>query len=839
MNYLDFDLAIESIPGAPATYRARVLNSPAGQATVDFTLPFNAHELENYILKMGRPRRQTRSRSQEGEAARELGARLYNAVFQQEVRDALRRSLDAADARPDHGLRLRLRLGDASALLDLPWEYLYDPTLRRFFGHSVATPLVRYREQPRPVMPLAVTLPLQVLVMIANPSDVSALDVEGEWRKVSDALAPLVAQGQVQLTRLPNATLAALQRQLRQASYHIFHFVGHGGVDRLSGERVLYLEDDRGRGRSVSGDLLGTLLNDHRSLRLALLNACEGARTSADDPFAGVAQHLVLQGIPAIIAMQFEITDDAAILLAQEFYAALADGYPVEAALAEARKAIFVAGHDVEWGTPVLYSRANDGYLFTVTTSGAARLPGSEEVQPATRLTAMLLQGANLPGRGEDDPQRKEPPVAPPWKVDDIPTRVAEKVPPSRWRQPGIVASLLVAVLLLGMLPFWRQLAAILPKANGGIPNPATVAATTPTQATSVALLPSTRPTPTSTIDSAATAATIATATAHAAAAATTSVHQIATNEAATLTALPTVTFTPPPLPTATATGTATPTLLPTATATPTITPTPLPADGEKFTLDLFDMAFVYVSAGPFTMGSPAGEGSDDERPQHEMPVDAFWIGLTEVTNAQYKHFVDDKGYDNQAWWTAAGWQWRTENKITLPEYWNDEKWNNPNQPVVGVSWYEATAYATWLAAEAGLSVRLPTEAEWEKAARGTDGRKYPWGDESPNDQLLNYNSTVGKTVDVGSYPDGASPYGALDMAGNVWEWTATQWVANYVDYANVVYNEKEGDAVRTLRGGAWDFLAVVVRSADRDWYLPTSRGNFVGFRLVVFAPGG
>lgn len=156
MNYLDFDLAIETIPSPPVSYRARVLHSPAGQATVDFTLPFNAHELENYILKMGRPRRNLRSLSQEGEAARELGARLYNAVFQGEVRDALRSSLAKAEAAGLRlRLRLRLRLGDAPTLLDLPWEYLYDPTLRRFFCHSVATPLVRYPEQPR-----AVTRPL-------------------------------------------------------------------------------------------------------------------------------------------------------------------------------------------------------------------------------------------------------------------------------------------------------------------------------------------------------------------------------------------------------------------------------------------------------------------------------------------------------------------------------------------------------------------------------------------------------------------------------------------------------------------------------------------------------
>lgn len=124
MHYLDFDLAIETLvelveTSAP-TYRAPVLYSPVGQSTVDFTLPFTAHELENYILKMGRPRRKVRSLTQEGEAARAFGAQLYNAVFQGDVRDALRRSLDVAGAQPEQGLRLRLRLGAATELLDLP-----------------------------------------------------------------------------------------------------------------------------------------------------------------------------------------------------------------------------------------------------------------------------------------------------------------------------------------------------------------------------------------------------------------------------------------------------------------------------------------------------------------------------------------------------------------------------------------------------------------------------------------------------------------------------------------------------------------------------------------------
>ena len=139
-----------------------------------------------------------------------------------------------------------------------------------------------------------------------------------------------------------------LQRKLRHSEYHIFHYLGHGGFDEKADDGVLVLEDGNNRSRIVSGRTLGTILSDHRPLQLAVLNACEGARTSGVDPFSGTAQSLVRQGIPAVVAMQFEITDDAAIAFAQEFYAAVADGLPVDAAIGEARRAIYGLGNDIE-----------------------------------------------------------------------------------------------------------------------------------------------------------------------------------------------------------------------------------------------------------------------------------------------------------------------------------------------------------------------------------------------------------------------------------------------------------------------------------------------------------
>ncbi len=377
-DYLNFDLLIER---AGSAYVARVTNSPAGEAASQFSVPFAPFELENFLLKIGRPRRGVRRlNSPEMEAAKNFGKRLFESVFGSEVFGCLRSSLDQAEAKGSAGLRLRLRL-NAPELADLPWEYLYNSALNRFLVLAVETPLVRYIELPERIRPLAVQPPLKILAMLSAPTGYALLNVEEEWQKLQNALGDLQKRKLVTLERLDEATLPALQRRLRQSSYHIFHFIGHGGYDESAQDGVLLLEDETRHSRKVSGQFLGTILHNHRPLRLAVLNACEGARASRTDPFTGAAQSLVHQGLPAVIAMQFEITDAAAITFSHEFYTALADGYPVDAALVEARAAIFAGGNDVEWGTPVLYMRAPDGKIFDLASSVTPQ-PRLEETPP-------------------------------------------------------------------------------------------------------------------------------------------------------------------------------------------------------------------------------------------------------------------------------------------------------------------------------------------------------------------------------------------------------------------------------------------------------------------------
>lgn len=340
LRYLDFELKIERQGNQ---FKARVLHSPAGEASSVFTLPFSEERLELLVLKIGRIRSSTRRiHSAEMEAARELGGRLFEAVVGAELRACfLRSSLDEMYRQEGTGLRLKLRLQDVPELADLPWEFLFDPSLDRFLSQSNQTPIVRYIEMPERIRPLTVNLPLQVLVMISSPTDHIRLDVDRERSILQEALGHLSKKGKVQIEWLEKATLPALQRCLRSGEYHVFHFIGHGGFDKKAEEGVLVLEDEQGRGWQAGAHRIGTLLHDHRSLRLAVLNSCEGARNSRTDPFAGIATTLKRQGVPAVVAMQFEITDDAAITFASEFYAALAEGFPVDSALAEARKAIY------------------------------------------------------------------------------------------------------------------------------------------------------------------------------------------------------------------------------------------------------------------------------------------------------------------------------------------------------------------------------------------------------------------------------------------------------------------------------------------------------------------
>jgi formylglycine-generating enzyme required for sulfatase activity len=248
----------------------------------------------------------------------------------------------------------------------------------------------------------------------------------------------------------------------------------------------------------------------------------------------------------------------------------------------------------------------------------------------------------------------------------------------------------------------------------------------------------------------------------------------------------------------------------------------------------------VLVKGGKFMRGSSEDDADaySKEKPQRKIYLDDFMIGKYPVTNEEFKEFVDDGGYGEarKNMWSEEGLRWREENEIIEPEYWHDRKWNAPNFPVVGISWFEAEAYANWLSERTGHQYRLPTEAEWEKAARGTKGFKYPWGEDFNKNFCNSDESELRSTSPVGIFPKGKSPYGCFDMAGNVWEWCSDWYGADY--YANSPDRNPKGPsdgAHRVIRGGSWNFYAGCCRSADRVHLDPRvrSRSCYPGFRIL------
>ncbi|MER7074011.1 CHAT domain-containing protein [Terrabacter sp. NPDC000476] len=363
-DYLDFDVAVT--PEGQG-YAARVLASPAGEASAPFTLPFAATDLAAFLVAVGPPRVSSR-RLAPAEArvvdVKEYGRRLGEALLSGDVGRAFRDSLAAASA-SDHDLRLRLRLDLVPDLDAVPWEYLYDTGLGRFITLSQETPVVRLLDALERPPVVTVDAPLRVLVMISSPSDMPALAVDREEQLLRATTGDLVESGRVELTVLEDATLGGLQRALLD-DFHVFHFIGHGGFDAQAQEGVLVLERADGTAHRVSGARLGTLLHDARLLQLAVLNACEGARTSGSDAFSGVAQALVRQGLPAVVAMQTEISDRAALVFSHEFYYFLTRGLGIDAAMCEVRKAMAVSDEASEWGTAVLLrSGTEQPFSFT------------------------------------------------------------------------------------------------------------------------------------------------------------------------------------------------------------------------------------------------------------------------------------------------------------------------------------------------------------------------------------------------------------------------------------------------------------------------------------------
>ncbi|MCB0202420.1 MAG: SUMF1/EgtB/PvdO family nonheme iron enzyme, partial [Anaerolineae bacterium] len=557
--------------------------------------------------------------------------------------------------------------------------------------------------------------------------------------------------GLVELEWLPGQTWRDLQRILRRGPWHVFHFVGHGAFDANADEGLVMVCDDAGKARPLRATELGRFLANHRSLRLAVLNACEGGKGSEKDIFSSTASLLVRAGLPAVLAMQYEITDRAAIELSRVFYESIADELPVDAAVAEARIAVSVAvTNTVEWGTPVLYMRAPDGEIFDI----------GEPV-----------------ARSASEPAEPEPPV--------------RKVPSPIWmkeHQPVPEPPKLAVSSLALMLAADQETATAGEDVSWSatVENDGDLDMRHVTLRHGLALLGEPA--------------------------------DLATGKSQRFGF--TASYDQPGEQTenVSVSGIAVDGSVITrrANAVVQILAKPKTGPGVLTVPGGPPIELVPVPAGEFLMGSDKSKDKDaydDELPQHTVFVDAFEIGKYPVTNAQYAAFVKATKRQPPSNWSGG----------TIPK-------GKEEHPVVYVSWPDAMAFCDWLGA------RLPSEAQWEKAARGTDGRLYPWGNKAPDKTHCNFNMNVGDATPVGHYPAGASPCGALDMSGNVWEWTSSLWKGYRYD-ASDGREDLTSSGWRVVRGGSFDVNPRNVRCAVRSRYAPDFRLGSNGFRVVV-SPG-
>ena len=784
LNYLDFDIEIGR--GDGRTYPLAVINSPAGNARADFEFMLGELELknrllalQNALLRSGGERRKALSPNEQ--VVRTFGHELFSTLFQDDLRSLFFESKRLATAQGKY-LRVKLRILDPQ-MAALPWEYLFDARQDEYLCLSHSTPLIRYLEVAQPPRPLTVKPPLCVLGMIASPSDLAPLKVDVEKQRLEQALAGLVAKGLVQLEWLPGQTWRDLHRAMRPNSeqWHIFHFVGHGGFDQTRDEGLLAFANAAGKSDLRTATDVARLLSGQSSLRLALLNACEGAHASETDIFASTAATLVRRGVPAVIAMQYEITDSAAIEFSQNFYEALTEGLPVDAAVTDARRGVsFAINNTLEWGIPVLFMRAPDGVIFEFDEIERAEIgdlvepsegqqvdtgdgDGEEKVgeDPSTKLRVQeenvgVGSGSSISGidsvSGPSKPEHGELEKVSGQEFQALWNAMKDAYTPSTL--PQLMRFQLnerldeiaggenfsdVVYHLLEWAEHRGRLHELIAKAQANNSGNAMLR-----QVALEILGEAVEPT------------------------------RAATPQ-------------PPKI------ELVTPEII-----VPQLPKTPI------------DLDWCHVPAGEFLMGS--NEHHDREKPQVSLYLPEFYISKTPVTNLQYKQFVDTQSH-------------------RLPSHWKNGQipQGKENHPVTRVSWHDSVAFCGW------ANVQLPSEAQWEKAARGTDGHLYPWGDESPKEKLCNFNMNIGDTTSVELYPHGESPYGCLDMAGNVWDWTSSLFSAYPYD-PNDGREVQDADGRRTCRGGSFGSNVSDVRCAYRINGYPTSRDGSLGFRIL--SPG-
>ncbi len=325
----------------------------------------------------------------------DAGRQLFEAAFAGEVLGCLRASFDHTDF-AKAPLRLHVDLSATPELEALPWEFMYNAERSESVSLAQRSPMVRYTSLQHRILPGQVVKPLRTLVVTAGPSSYPRVDVDREWLNLVDSVDFLGAEGKMVVERLQKPTLLDLQRKLRQSEYHLLHFIGHGVVDRATGEGQLVFEDEMGRARLVGGQHLGALMRDHYTLRGIVLTGPTHTGVGTDyAALLDVARSLVRRGVAAVIAPQLRVTRPAWLAFCRTLYRGLANLQPVDAAVVNGRRAMAEEADDLGWGAPVLFGRVADGLLFD--DGSVPKAPPEESVQAGvtSRLNSMRIRTAS------------------------------------------------------------------------------------------------------------------------------------------------------------------------------------------------------------------------------------------------------------------------------------------------------------------------------------------------------------------------------------------------------------------------------------------------------------
>ena len=356
LEYVDFTVAV--LEGQGQNYPIQLVKSPAGEEEEDV---FFESFLEDKTFQMALQRLAEFDLNRN--ELKWLGSKLYDAVFQSGIAGALTRSLDLV-YNTKQNLRINLRL-DAPELANLPWELMHSESIQPgFLVLNNRISLNRYIPLAQPLESSPFRVPLRVLVVISNPSDLAHLDVETEKKIIRKSLNPLILGGDVRLRICEHTTLDKFSEELNKEP-DIIHFIGHGYFDTDEQEAFLDFEYKDGTAHPVDSETIGNLLHDS-SAKMVILNNCEGAASTMDNAFTGVAQNLIKCGIPVVVAMQLDMPDDAALLFSQAFYSTFITSHSVDMAVTEARRIIMTQCglNKPDWANPVLFLRADGSKTF-------------------------------------------------------------------------------------------------------------------------------------------------------------------------------------------------------------------------------------------------------------------------------------------------------------------------------------------------------------------------------------------------------------------------------------------------------------------------------------------